>query len=62
MQWENSAVKGDTADAAMASSLTVFDVDAARLVGATRHWQERGVWRQDRTSDASWTRTSEHEA
>ena len=49
-QWENSAVKGDKADHAMASSLSVFTVQRARVTGVTQYWQECGVWRNQTSS------------
>ena len=47
----DSAVKGDRADHAMASSLAVFNVVRARVVGTTRYWQENGVWRSRREEE-----------
>mmetsp|Transcript_19989 Transcript_19989/g.50843 ORF Transcript_19989/g.50843 Transcript_19989/m.50843 type:complete len:373 (-) Transcript_19989:475-1593(-) len=43
-QWENSAVKGDQMDTAMTSSFSVLQVEAASIVGITRHWKEDGRW------------------
>jgi len=45
VQWENSAVKGDVSDGAMASSFSVFEVELGHVVGVTRFWQEHGTWK-----------------